>query len=129
MGTFIIKRVLWSILILFLVSIIVFVLMQFLPGDPVRTSLGSDVDQEVVNEWREKFHLNDPIYKQYFLWAKGMLSGDFGTSIMFRQSITELINIKLPTTITLGLIGIFISTIIAVILGVITAVKRGASTD
>lgn len=128
-GTFILKRILWSILVLFLVSILVFVLMQFLPGDPVRTSLGTDVDQEVVNEWREKFHLNDPVIKQYFLWVKGMLKGDFGTSIMYRQSITDLINLKMPTTITLGLVGILISTILAVILGVITAVKRGSITD
>lgn len=129
MGTFIIKRLLWSVLILFLVSIIVFVLMQFLPGDPVRTSLGTDADQVTIDYWREKFHLNDPLIKQYFLWIWGILHGDFGTSIMFRQSITELINLKLPTTITLGLIGVLISTILAVVLGVITAVKRGTVTD
>lgn len=129
MGTFIIKRIVWSILVLFLVSIIVFVLMQFLPGDPVRTSLGTDVDQRVVDEWREKFHLNDPVIKQYLLWVKNMLRGDFGTSIMYRHSISDLISIKLPTTITLGLAGIFISTILAVVLGVVSAVKRGSVTD
>ena len=129
MGTFIVKRILWSFLVLFLVSILVFSLMQFLPGDPVRTALGTDVDEEVVVEWREKFHLNEPVIKQYFLWISGMFRGDFGTSIMYRQSITELFMLKLPTTLTLGLIGILISTILAVALGVITAVKRGTVTD
>ena len=129
MATFILKRVLWSILVLFLVSIIVFVLMQFLPGDPVRTSLGTDVDQAVVDEWREKFHLNDPVLKQYFLWIGDMLRGDFGTSIMYRQSITDLISLKMPTTVTLGILSIIISTVLAIVLGVITAVKRGTVTD
>lgn len=129
MGTFILKRILWSVLILFLVALIVFIMMQFLPGDPVRIALGNDADQVTVDEWREKFHLNDPVWKQFLLWISDIFHGDFGTSIMYRQSISELIEIKLPTTITLGMVGIFISTLLAIVIGVVTAVKRGSLMD
>lgn len=129
MGNFLIKRIAQSILIIFLVSIFAFMLMRILPGDPVKIALGESTPEEKVQEYRDRYHLNDPLVKQYLIWISNCLKGDFGESILYREDISLLIKTKLPVTISIGIPVMLISAIFGVLIGVVTAVKRGSFAD
>ena len=87
MGRFIMKRVLISMLIIFLVSVFAFSLMHILPGDPVRLVLGEAAAQEDVDALRTELNLDKPLLEQYWLWINGILHGDFGPSITYHRSV------------------------------------------
>lgn len=90
MGRFIMKRVLISMLIIFLVSVFAFSLMHILPGDPVRLVLGEAAAQEDVDALRTELNLDKPLLEQYWLWINGILHGDFGPSITYHRSSLTL---------------------------------------
>jgi peptide/nickel transport system permease protein len=129
MFSFIVKRVLSSLLIVFLVSLFAFSLMHILPGDPVVLVLGESAPQEKVDEYREQYNLDKPIITQYFLWIGGVVQGDFGESILNERDVGELMGMKLPATIALGIPAMILSVISGVLFGVITAIKRGTWID
>lgn len=124
------KRLLVSLLTLILVSIFAFSIMQILPGDPVRLALGEAVSEEKVQEYREEYGLNDPFFVQYFNWVKGIVTRwDFGQSIMTREKITDLIGARLPVTFSLGLPAFILGIVLGMLLGIVSAVKRGGIVD
>ena len=129
MSKYIIRRLLNLILILIGVSIIVFMLVHFAPGDPVRIMLGEDASPAEVERLRENYGLDQPLHIQYFRWAGNVLQGDLGTSIRQRRPVTELIFARMGATIELALMGMLISTIIAIPLGIIAAIKRSSWID
>jgi peptide/nickel transport system permease protein len=129
MFSFIVKRVLSSMLIVFLVSLFAFSLMHILPGDPVVLVLGESAPQEKVDEYRQQYNLDKPIIKQYFLWIGGVVQGDFGESILNERDVGELMRMKLPATIAVGIPAMILSVIIGVLFGIITAIKRGTWID
>ena len=90
MGKFIIKRVLISIVVVFLVSVFAFSLMHILPGDPARLSLGEEASQEDVDALREELNLNKPVLEQYFIWISGIFRGDFGQSIQYHRPVLDI---------------------------------------
>jgi peptide/nickel transport system permease protein len=129
MFSFIVKRVLSSILIVFLVSLFAFSMMHILPGDPVVLVLGESAPQEKVDEYREQYNLDKPIITQYFLWIGGVVQGDFGESILNERDVGELMAMKLPATLALGIPAMILSVISGVLFGIITAIKRGTWID
>jgi peptide/nickel transport system permease protein len=121
---YIIKRLLMLIPVLFGVSLFVFIVMHLFTGDPAALILGQHATVAQVQALREQMGLNDPIYVQFgrFLWQ--LLHGDLGTSVMSHQKVTEELFSRFPATIELALFSLLIATIVGVIVGVISAVKR-----
>jgi peptide/nickel transport system permease protein len=129
MFSYIIKRLLTAVLIVFLVSIFAFSLMHILPGDPIRLALGEGVPQETVDEYSAKYNLDKPLITQYLIWIKGILRWDFGESILYQEDVGELMAEKLPVTLSLGIPAMIVAVIAGVMFGVITAIKRGTWID
>jgi len=122
--TFIIKRLLIAVLQLFLVGTAVFALLHLLPGDPVLIVLGSEQttpDPEVVEAVREKLGLNKPLHIQYIDWAKGVVQGDLGDSLVDNSPVAEKIAARLPRTMQLVTAGIILAVIIGLPLGILAA--------
>lgn len=129
MTRYIIKRLLISLLIVFMVSVFAFSLMHILPGDPARISLGMDASEEDVQALRVKMNLDKPIVKQYWLWISGIFQGDFGDSIVYNRPVKDIIYEKLPKTLSIGIPSLIISVTLGIIFGVVCAVKRGKVID
>nr|WP_314876918.1 ABC transporter permease [uncultured Pseudomonas sp.] len=126
---YIVRRLLSAIPTLILVSLFVFTLQKVLPGDPVLAMAGEERDPQVMEYLRAKYHLNDPLPLQYIHWVGNVLQGDFGTSLRTEQSVTTLIASKLPVTIELSLLALFIALLIGIPTGVISAVRKGTAVD
>jgi peptide/nickel transport system permease protein len=129
MLTFILRRLLSAIPTLILVSLFVFTLQKLLPGDPVQAMAGEERDPAVMEYLREKYRLNDPLPLQYVHWVGNVLQGDFGTSLRTEQPVTVLLASKLPVTIELAVLALFIALVIGIPTGVISAVRKGTSVD
>ena len=91
MGRFILRRVLLSIVTLFLLSIIVFLAAQVLPGDVARKILGPLADQKSVDQLNAELGTDRPLIEQYGDWISGVLTGDMGTSVAFDRPVDEVI--------------------------------------
>lgn len=127
---FIIKRILLMIPILLGVIFIVFTINRMTPGDPTLTILGADAQPEEYEALREELGLNDPFFVQFFNYVKGIITKfDLGTSYTTRRSVTNEIIERFPTTLLLGLIGVFITVLIGIPFGVISATKQGSVLD
>ncbi len=111
------------------VSLIVFSLMHLTPGDPVQIMLGEYAQQSEIDQVRDVLGLNDPIYVQYFRFIGGAIHGDFGDSLYFRKPVMELISARLGYTLTLSVVGMIISYLIAFPVGIISAVKQNTWVD
>lgn len=101
-------------------SLLIFVILRLLPGDPIITRLGAtpDIDAETIQRLREEAGLEAPFLEQYFTWVGGIFRGDFGQSFFNQFSVTELIIMQLPATIQLTFTGILVAILIAVPAGV-----------
>lgn len=129
MLSFIARRLAIAIPTIFLVSVFVFFLQKLLPGDPALVLAGEERDPDTLAFIREKYHLNEPILVQYFYWVSGMLQGDFGISLRTNQPVLELIGEKLPVTIQLAVMAMFIAMIIGIPAGILSAVRKGTAVD
>jgi peptide/nickel transport system permease protein len=133
METFIVHRLIQSFIVLVLVSIIVFLAIRLLPGDPIRLVVSSDNAQSYseaqIEELRHEFGLDKPLPVQYFNWVGGLFHGDMGTSIFTRAPVSAEIFRRLPITLYLGFISLIVSLVIGVPVGVVSAIKRGKWLD
>src|SRR6195952_1714888 len=123
------KRILQIIPTLFFVSVLIFSLQHLLPGDPALVMAGEERDPAVIEKIRQQYRLDRPIPVQYFYWAKGVLSGDFGESLRINVPVRELIQQKLPVTLQLGSMAIVIAFLIGIPAGIVSAVKKGPAWD
>jgi peptide/nickel transport system permease protein len=129
MAKFISKRVLLSILVVFLVSLFAFSLMHILPGDPARLALGSEASQESVEALRAELNLDKPLLTQYLLWIGGVFQGDLGHSVTYERPVRVIIAEKLPRTLAIGLPALALSVVVGITFGIISAVRRGTAID
>ncbi|UUX33602.1 ABC transporter permease [Fundicoccus culcitae] len=124
MAIYTIKRILQGLLVIFIVSIITFLVLKVIPSDPAALILGTDATPESLAALRESMGLNDPLIFQYGEWIVNTLKGDLGRSYYFGQEVSQLIGERLPVTITLAIISTVVSFIIALILGIIAAINK-----
>lgn len=89
LGTYILKRLFYSIFVLLGLSLLIFTVSRVVPGDPARLALGPLAPQWAVDQLREKLHLNDPIPVQYFIWLTNALRGDLGESLVSKRSVMK----------------------------------------
>ncbi|OUR96672.1 dipeptide ABC transporter permease DppB [Halobacteriovorax marinus] len=127
---FILKKFLDLIPTLVGISILSFVLIRLIPGDPIMLKLGErGADPAVYAEMKRQMGLDLPIYEQYFIFVKNALQGDLGRSIVSNISVTEEFFSRFPATIELGMTALFIAILIGVPLGILAAVKRNSFYD
>ncbi len=125
----IIKKILTVIPVLLVVSIILFLLLNVMPGDAADSMAAADATAEEVEALRESMGLNAPIYVQYLRWLKNVLKGDFGVSLLNGASVTEKIVTRLPVTVELTLLSMVIAVAIALPMGVLSATHRNGILD
>ena len=129
MGQLILRRILVAIPTIVIVSMLVFALQKLLPGDPALMLAGENRDPKVVEFIREKYHLNDSIPVQYGAWMGQVAQGDLGTSLRTDVPVTTLIAQKLPVTIQLAVMAMFVAILVGVPMGILSAVKKGTILD
>lgn len=123
------QRVALGILTLLVVSALVFISVEFLPGDVAEQILGQSATPETLAALREQLGLNTPPVQRYFNWLGGILQGDFGKSVVNQRPITELLTQRFGNTLSLALLATLISVPLAIGLGVLAALKRNTWID
>ncbi|MDI3480591.1 MAG: peptide/nickel transport system permease protein [Tepidanaerobacteraceae bacterium] len=126
---FIIHRLAWSVFVLVGLSILIFFIARVIPGDPARMALGPRAPQWAVDNLVKELHLNEPIYVQYWLWLKGVLHGDFGTSLVTRRPVSADIKEFFPATLELIVVAAIIETVGGILLGALSARYSGSWFD
>jgi peptide/nickel transport system permease protein len=126
---FLIRRLLLTLPILFVVSVICFSMINLIPGDPATVILGPEASQQAKEQMRNRLNLNEPIPVQYLDWLRGVLKGDLGESLIDGTPVSQLILERLPVTIELAIGTFAVSLTIAVIAGILSASRRGTWVD
>lgn len=122
-------RLLDAIPTVFLALTLVFVALRLLPGDPALVALGDYATPQQLALFREKAGLDVPIWQQYFVFLKDMLTFDFGTSLISREPVIDIIARNLPYTLELTLAAVLIGIVFGVPFGVLAAIKRNKAPD
>lgn len=125
----ILRRFLVMIPQLFVLSLLIFVMAQFMPGDPFTGSITPDTDPARIEELREKAGLNDPWYEQYGRWIGNALQGDFGKSYTYKMEVSKLIGERALNTFWLSFISVILLYIIAIPLGVLAGRYSNSALD
>ncbi|WP_025115023.1 ABC transporter permease [Lysinibacillus fusiformis] len=126
---YILRRIILLITTILLVSIITFGVFQILPGDPVRTMLGTEADPTQIENLRSELGLDRPLYEQYVDWMKGLLTGQLGDSIRFSMPVKDLLFDRLPVTMSLAGITLLIVLFISLPLGMFAARRQNKISD
>ena len=124
-----VRRILTLALTLFIASIVVFVSLEIIPGDPASYMLGINAQEDTIKALRAELGLDQSKLKRYFSWVAGMVTGDFGVSYTYRSPVIEMVSDRLWVSLPLALIALLISTIIALPVGIFAASKRGKFSD
>src|SRR5215216_6750978 len=126
---FLVRRLLLTLPILFIVSVVCFSLINLIPGDPATVILGPEASEQAKEQMRERLGLDKPIVVQYVDWLGGVLHGDLGESLVDGMPVSQLILQRLPVTLELALGTFLVSLTIAVVAGILSASKRGTWVD
>ena len=129
MGRYIIRRLLQAIPLLFLLSIFMFALIHALPGGPEAVIFNPHLDAAGRAALRARFGLDDPVPIQYFKWLGRALIGDFGFSFVTNEPVTDILGQRFPVTLQLFSSALILALIIAITLGVLSAVRQRTMVD
>lgn len=129
MGVYVLKRLIISIPVLFLISVGAFILVHLTPGDPADMYITPDMTQAQVELTRISLGLDKPWVVQYFDWIKNFFSGNLGFSFANRQPVNEIITQRLSPTLTLMGVSLFVAYLLAIPLGIISALKKNSVLD
>ncbi len=122
-------RALSLILSLIAASLVIFAVIEVIPGDPASYMLGLNATPEAVAALRDNLGLNGSLVSRYLGWIGGMLTGDFGQSYTYRVPVVDLVTQRMTVSLPLALFALVLSTAIAFPVGLIAAAKRGSATD
>ena len=137
MLTMILKRLIRGVITVVLVTVLIFVLLRVVPGDPAALLAGDDATQETIEQIRVAWGLDKPIMEQFFIYIGNLLRGNAGMSYQYRTNfshelvwtVTDLVRSRLPYTIMLASAALLINIVVALPLGVLTAMKKGSLLD
>ncbi|AVQ16838.1 MULTISPECIES: nickel ABC transporter permease [Fusobacterium] len=129
MYKYVIRRLLLLIPVLLGISLLVFAIMYVTPGDPAQLMLGENAPKAAVEALREKMGLNDPFIVQYFRFVGKAITGDFGRSYTTGREVFAEIFSRFPNTLVLAILGIIISVVIGIPIGIISATKQYSAVD
>ena len=128
MKFYILKRLFHSIFVLVGISLVVFIILH-LTGDPAALLMPMDATPEQVAQFRKEMGFTDPVIMQYWRFFKGTLRGDFGQSFRHSQPALDLVLERMPATIQLTFAALFLALVIAIPVGIISAIKRNSILD
>ncbi len=126
---YVLTRALSLGLSLVVASLVIFAMIEVIPGDPASFMLGLNAQPETVAALREDLGLNGSLPVRYLAWVGGMVTGDFGTSYTYRVPVTDLVLERLQVSLPLALYALILSTVIAIPVGMIAAARRGRLSD
>jgi peptide/nickel transport system permease protein len=129
MTRYVLGRLLQIIPVLFGVSVIVFLLIRLIPGDPATAALGSRATPQLIAEARRQLHLNEPFWKQYLDFVGGALHGDFGVSYFYESSVWSITVPRIPVTLELIGYACVLALLITFPVSIIAALRRGRVID
>jgi peptide/nickel transport system permease protein len=130
-GGYILKRLVLAIPVLIGITVVVFLLVRLIPGDVIDLMLGTEgsLRPEVRDQLRQTLGLDRPLYVQYFTWLGDIVRGDLGVSLRTGQPIVENLAGKLPITLELAVLSILLSLLLAIPLGIVSALRRNSILD
>jgi peptide/nickel transport system permease protein len=119
------------VLTLVVSSFVIFAGMYAAPGDPVSFLVGNpeNLTPDRIAAVRAQYHLDEPLWTQYWLWAKGAVQGDLGRSMYYQQPVSDLLSTRLPNTLTLVAMATVLIVLFGVGLGVLSALRKGTALD
>ena len=129
MKGFVVRRLVGLLLTLLAASLVVFTVLQILPGDPATLMLDTSARPDTLAALRRQLGLDQPAWWRYLLWIGGLLRGDFGVSYTYSVPVAELIAQRVQVTLPLAVMSICLSTSIAIPVGVLAAARRGRPAD
>jgi peptide/nickel transport system permease protein len=129
MIAFLAKRIGIGAITLVVASMVVFAVLELLPGDPALLMLGMSATPEALDAMREQMGLNAPVPVRYLGWIGGLLAGDFGRSFTYSSPVADLILERVVVSLPLALIALALSTAIAIPVGMFSAARRGRAGD
>ncbi len=129
MGVYIIRRLILSLVVIWLVTVLSFLLVHIMPGDPAAIMLGAEASQEQIDDLRHELFLDQPLILQYGHWLGNVMTGNFGKSLKYQEPVAGLIVQRLPITIYLSVLALILSVLIGIAAGVVCAVRRGGILD
>src|SRR5947209_2943781 len=131
MWTYIVRRLLQGVLVLFLVSLTIFSLVRSLPGDAILMQLdqAAALSKEDLARARQELGLDRPLWQQYSTWAGGVLRGGLGRSLTSRKSVTEELGKRVTLTFHLAMLALCVALLIAIPVGIMSAVWQDTVTD
>ena len=129
MTSFILRRLAQSAVVLVGVTLVVFLLLQLVPGDPVRLALGTRYDQATYDALRARSGLDQPLVVQYFNYIAHAVTGDLGVSFRSGRPVTAIVLERLPATLSLAFTAVVLSLIVAFPLGVLSGIRSGSVVD
>ena len=129
MSRYVVRRLLQAVVVMLGVSIVVFALVHLVPGDPIRTAMGTRFDQQTYELLRARHGFDEPLYVQYFTWLASAVTGDLGVSFRSGRPVTTVLLGRLPATLSLAFAAIVVALLIALPLGIVSAVRQGRASD
>ena len=129
MVRYILQRLGQTLIILLIVSLMTYLLIDFLPGDPIAAITGGEISGETYDRLYHELNMDKPVFVRYFMWLGDALTGNLGTSLTHHKAVASVIGERLPVTLYLALIAFFISVPLGILFGIISAVKRGKLAD
>ncbi|MBV9057616.1 MAG: ABC transporter permease [Pseudonocardiales bacterium] len=129
MTGFITRRLLQSLIVVLLVTVIVFILLHLLPGGPARAQLGPRATPTAIASFNHQMGYDRPVPVQYWNWLTQLATGNLGFSTQFNQSVISLIAERLPKTLVLTILSIILALAVAIPLGILQAVRRNNLAD
>jgi len=123
------KRLGIGLVTLFFASLVVFAVLEIVPGDPAQLMLGLNATEDTLNALREQMGLNKPLLTRYGAWISGLLQGDLGTSYTYSVPVLELVSERVFVSLPLAVISLVLSTLIAIPVGIYSASRHGKSAD
>jgi peptide/nickel transport system permease protein len=128
-GTYLAQRAVWGLVVLFGVSIVVFIIVRVIPGDPVRLMYPEGMTEATLQQARVELGLDQPLYVQYVVFVRQALQGNLGDSYRYQRPVLDLVRERLPATAELSLAAVVLALVLGVPMGIIAAVKRNSPFD
>jgi len=129
MLSYILKRLLATVPVLLVVGVFIFLLLRLTPGDPAAMIAGDYATEDQIAAIKENLGLDKPLIHQFFIWMSNIANGDLGESYFFKKQVTELIIARIEPTLSLSVVTIIFTILIAIPMGVISAYKQGSWID
>ena len=126
---YIVKRILITIPMILIIILIIFLLLQVLPGNPIRVMMGEKASDAVIARATEQMGLNDPVLVRFARYVLNALRGDLGTSYKLNREITDLISSAFPQTVKLAITSALVAWIIGIPAGIVSAIKKDSLLD